>query len=211
VCSTALQGEVFQKNLLQRMACAILATQTFDGDDMGAIRLHREREARARGTTIHGNRAGAAHAVFAAQMRAGQMQMLAQKVRQRKANRHGLLVNRTIHGNADAAFPSQLPLPRGRAPFPEHARRARPRDACDMRKMRGHRRRDRHRPTTFAAASAKRSLHCFGPSRRPVSVLSAACARNGPFPMPRMVRRALLTGLVSHRSATLPSPARRQR
>ena len=94
--------------LLHGMSRAIFGAQTFDGDDLGAVGLHRQREARARAAPIHRDRAGAAHAVLAAKMRAGEMQMIAQKVRQRKANRHGLLVDPAIHGNLDAMFPSQL-------------------------------------------------------------------------------------------------------
>ena len=54
--------------------------QAFDGVDGLAGNLRRERQAAARGAAVDQHRAGAADAVLAAQMRAGQLQLLAQEV-----------------------------------------------------------------------------------------------------------------------------------
>src|SRR5262249_13801543 len=58
---------------------------TLDGLDTRAIALHREHEAAAHDHAIDAHRAGAAHAVLAADMAAGEAQVLAQEIDQGRA------------------------------------------------------------------------------------------------------------------------------
>ena len=57
----------------------------FDGLDLGAVALHREHETAAHHLAVHPHRAGAADAVLAADMAAGQAQIFAQEIDQRLA------------------------------------------------------------------------------------------------------------------------------
>ncbi len=56
--------------------------QAFDGFDLGAVALHRQHQAAAHDLAVDANGAGAADAVLAADMAAGQRQILAQKIDQ---------------------------------------------------------------------------------------------------------------------------------
>src|SRR6516165_9213128 len=56
--------------------------QAFDRLDIRTVRLNREHQACPDDLAIYPNRASAAHAMLAADMRSGQMQVLAQKVRE---------------------------------------------------------------------------------------------------------------------------------
>ena len=103
----ALQREILEEVLLHGMPRAVLRAQPLDGDDLGAVGLHRKREARARAAPVQRDRAGAAHAVLATEMRAGEMQMIPQEIRKREADRHGLLVGPAVHGHRDALLSSQ--------------------------------------------------------------------------------------------------------
>jgi hypothetical protein len=71
------------EGFLQRRELGV-AGEAFDGDDFGALGLHREHQAGAHGGAIDENGAGAAHAVLAADMGAGQPQMMAQAICQRE-------------------------------------------------------------------------------------------------------------------------------
>src|SRR6185503_16308860 len=105
-----------------RMARAVLGAQAFDGDDLGAIGLHRKRQARARAAAVHRDGAGTADAVFAAQMRAGEMQMIAEKIGKRQPHRHGLLVGPAVHGYIDFLLARQFSvLPPAPTPSPAPA------------------------------------------------------------------------------------------
>ena len=59
--------------------------QAFDGLDLGAVALHRENEAAAHDRAVEPHRAGAAHAVLAADMGAGERKIVAQEIDQRLA------------------------------------------------------------------------------------------------------------------------------
>ena len=59
--------------------------QAFDGLDRGAVALHRQHQAAAHDLAVHPHRAGAADAVLAADMAAGQRKVVAQKIDQRLA------------------------------------------------------------------------------------------------------------------------------
>ena len=59
--------------------------QALDGLDRGAVALHGQHQAAAHDLAVHPYRAGAAHAVLAADMASGQRQILAQEIDQRLA------------------------------------------------------------------------------------------------------------------------------
>ena len=51
-----------------------------DGGDLMAVGLHREHQAGARRASVEEDRAGAADAVFAAEMRAGEAELMAEEI-----------------------------------------------------------------------------------------------------------------------------------
>ena len=79
----ALQRVMLTEGFLQGRELGVTG-EPFDGHDLGALGLHREHQAGAHGCAVDENRAGAAHAVLAAHMGAGQPQMMAQAIRQRE-------------------------------------------------------------------------------------------------------------------------------
>ena len=66
---------------MQRREVGVVG-EPFDGYDLGALGLHGEHEAGAHRRAIDDNRAGAAHAVLAADMGASEPQMMAQAIGQ---------------------------------------------------------------------------------------------------------------------------------
>jgi hypothetical protein len=85
-----------------------IVCQALDGTHIGAVAGDCERDARTRRRAVDQQRTGATHAVFAAEMRAGQQPILAQEVSQVRARRHlgddGFAVQR----QRDAAHASAL-------------------------------------------------------------------------------------------------------
>ena len=77
----ALVAVVLHKGRLHGVQVAGLA-DAFDGRDLVAFMHHREREAAVHATSVHVDRAGAALAVVAAFLRAGQVEPFAQRVQQ---------------------------------------------------------------------------------------------------------------------------------
>ena len=73
-----LQCVMLVKCLLQRVQLLALG-KTLDGQQLGAVGLHGEHQAGARGLAVEQDRAGAADPVFAADMSAGQPEIFAQK------------------------------------------------------------------------------------------------------------------------------------
>ncbi len=71
------------KRFLQRREIGVVG-QPFDGNDLGALGLNRQHEAGTHGRAIDNDRAGAAHAVLAADMGSGEPQMVAQAIRERQ-------------------------------------------------------------------------------------------------------------------------------
>ena len=62
--------------------------QPFDGLDRCAVRLHRQHQAGTHDLAVHAHRAGAANPMLAADMSTGQLQMLAQEIRQIEPRQH---------------------------------------------------------------------------------------------------------------------------
>ena len=75
------------EGVLQRMQL-VAVRQAFDGADRAALGLHREHQAGAHRLAVDQHRAGAADAVLAADMRAGQAAIVADRVDQRAARLH---------------------------------------------------------------------------------------------------------------------------
>ena len=80
----ALQAVLFPEALLQRVQLAV-RRQPFDGRDRRAVGLHREHRAGLRAAAVDEHRAGAALARVAADVRAGEAEMLAQEVHEQQA------------------------------------------------------------------------------------------------------------------------------
>ena len=81
----ALKGVVADERLLHRMQAAVVAGQPFDRRDRAAVALRRERQARHDALAVEQHRARAAGALIAALLRAGQPELVAQRVEQRDA------------------------------------------------------------------------------------------------------------------------------
>ncbi len=75
----ALEPVVCGERPLQRVLVGSRA-ETLDGDDLRTVALHGEEQARAGRDTVHEDRAHAAHPVLAAEVGAGQPEVLAQRV-----------------------------------------------------------------------------------------------------------------------------------
>ena len=101
----ALQAVVLAESLLHRMQRAIRFGQALDGGDLGALTLQRERGAGLGRDAVDMNDASAALRGVAADMRAGQPQILAQELHQQGARfdvaGDGFAVHRHGHGRHD--------------------------------------------------------------------------------------------------------------
>src|SRR2546430_1021103 len=84
----ALQAVRLAEAVLQHAHRAVGPRETLDGGDAVAVRLHRVHEAGTHGFAVQHHRARAADAVLAADVRAGEEQVVAQPVDQRQARRH---------------------------------------------------------------------------------------------------------------------------
>ena len=82
----ALQAVVLVERLLDGMQLVGRGGDAFDGEQLVAVRLHRQHEARARRAPIEQDGAGAAHAVLAAEMGAGEPELMAHEVGKRHAH-----------------------------------------------------------------------------------------------------------------------------
>src|SRR5215470_20343126 len=80
----ALQGMMLAEARLQGRETLILR-EPFDGDDLTALRLHRQHQAAAHGLAVEEHSAGAANSMLAADMRAGEPQLMAQAIGERQA------------------------------------------------------------------------------------------------------------------------------
>ena len=80
----ALQRVALDERLLQIGDLAGIG-HALDGVDARAVALHRQHQAAAHDHAVDAHRAGAAHAVLAADMAAGEREVLAQEVDQRLA------------------------------------------------------------------------------------------------------------------------------
>ena len=81
----ALHAVGLAERVLQRRQLARPRRQALDGGDGVAVGLHREHQAGAHRRAVDQHRAGAADAVLAAGMRAGEQELVAQAVEQARA------------------------------------------------------------------------------------------------------------------------------
>src|SRR5467141_3456022 len=84
----ALQAVRLAEAVLQDAQRSVGFGETLDGGDAVAVRLHRVHEAGTHRLSVEHHRARAADAVLAADVRAGEVKVLAQPVHQRQARRH---------------------------------------------------------------------------------------------------------------------------
>ena len=91
----ALERMVTSKRLLQGRQRA-LPGERLDRLDLAAVDLHREQAAATHGHPVDEHRAGAADAVLAADVRAGQPQAMAEEVRQQEPRLDGLLYDAPV-------------------------------------------------------------------------------------------------------------------
>jgi hypothetical protein len=80
----ALQAMMLVKALLQSTERPIRRGKSLDRGDGLAVRLYGEHQARAGAEPVDQHRTGTAHTVFASHMRAGQIDLVAKKVRQQQ-------------------------------------------------------------------------------------------------------------------------------
>jgi hypothetical protein len=92
----ALQPMMVLKRLLQRVQPVAIG-ERFDRGDLLAVALHREHQAGARARPAEEDRARAACAVLASDVRAGEVQLVAQKIHQREACFHFTAVCLAVH------------------------------------------------------------------------------------------------------------------
>ena len=99
----ALQGvalvEMLAQHFHRRIVCAALERL-----NRAAVAHDRKSQARARGLSIHSDRAGAAGAVLAAEMRRGQPAAIAQEIGQRLTRLHVIGDLRAIQFDGSAEF-----------------------------------------------------------------------------------------------------------
>src|SRR5579884_31975 len=99
----ALQAVLVAVGLLDRMQLAVRAGQPFDRHQVGALSLDGEHDARAHGLAVHQDGAGAAYAVLASDVGAGQIALVAQEIHQRLADLDGALVLDAVDAQADGS------------------------------------------------------------------------------------------------------------
>src|SRR5262245_29436305 len=105
----ALQGMMLAKARLQGRETFILR-EPLDGDNFAALRLHCQQQTAAHGLAVEEHRAGTANPMLAADMRAGQPQLMAQAIGERQARLDRKLDLTTIdleanlHGVCSAAI-----------------------------------------------------------------------------------------------------------
>src|SRR5690242_8695027 len=90
------------KGLLQAVELAF-AGESLDGRHLLPVGLHREHQAGACGAALDEHGARAAHAVLAADVRAGEAELVAQEIGERQARLHGALVALAIDRDAELA------------------------------------------------------------------------------------------------------------
>ena len=79
----ALETVLLGERLLDRMKRRAGGREALDGHQLVPLRLYGEHQAGPHGPPVDENGAGAAHAVLAAEVRAGQVELVAQEVRER--------------------------------------------------------------------------------------------------------------------------------
>ena len=89
------------EGVLQRVQARAVARQSLDGVHPAAVGLHGEDQAGARGLAVDQHGAGPAGAVLAAQVRAGEAEVLAQQIREEHARDHARPPLGAVHDDGD--------------------------------------------------------------------------------------------------------------
>src|SRR6202051_3384769 len=209
---SALQTVMLVERLLQRVQGAVVNSDALDRQDLVPVGLHREHQARSRRIAVEENGAGAAHAVLAAEMGAGQAELMAQEIRQRHPHRHGGFMALAVDGDGNASRLAHglLPLPM-RSCALTSARRDSTVAKC--------RRYDAGAWISSMASSLRNASQIsrsrFSAMTSPISARSTSPARTGAGPMPpsasdRRVTLPLLSSSISAAAETMAkSPCRR--
>ena len=96
---------VLVKGLLQRVQLVRRRRDTFDGQEVVTVGLHGQHEAGSRRAPVEENGAGAAYAVLAAEVGAGEAKLVAHEVRERHAHLDFLfLVALAVDGQRNLAL-----------------------------------------------------------------------------------------------------------
>lgn len=90
---------VLVERLLERMEFAVLG-KPFNRQQIGTIGLYRQHNAGTHRFAVELDGTGAAHTVFAANMRTGQSEILAQKIRQQLARLTSCFAARAVDGKS---------------------------------------------------------------------------------------------------------------
>src|SRR5262249_679241 len=98
----ALQPVVLAERLLDGVE-SLAVGQAFHRHQRAAIELEREEQAASDRLTVEQHRAGAAHAVLAADVGAGEVEVVAEKIGQRRPGLDGPGIRAAVDGEADGA------------------------------------------------------------------------------------------------------------
>src|SRR5437667_35776 len=111
----ALQPVMLPERLLERVQPSV-AHQSLHGRDVGAVRLHGEHQAGARGLAVDEHGAGAADAVLATDVGAGEAEVLAQEVHEQLARLAAALAGRAVDGETNVSHARSPARASARAP-----------------------------------------------------------------------------------------------
>jgi len=121
---TALQRVSILKRTLQRMEFISIG-QAFHGMKISAVGLDRKQKTGTHGFAVHKNRASAANSMFTAEMGAGEIQILADKVRKRHSSFNESFVSSPVDCDFNHLLAAQwTTLPSDRASADSSTRRA---------------------------------------------------------------------------------------
>ena len=113
----ALQSVRFAKGGLQRIQLAVRTGEALDGLNLVTVGLHGEHDAGARRLAVEQNRARAAHAVLAADVRAGEAEVLAQEIAEQEPRLDAAFVSSPLTVTSIAIWVLTRALRLGRAVY----------------------------------------------------------------------------------------------
>src|SRR5262249_8879680 len=117
----ALEAVVFMEGLLQGMQLVGRGRDALDGENIMAVRLHREHQAGARRAIVEEDGACPANAVLAAEMGAGEAELVTDEISQCHADLDFFFVALAVDGQGDLSLLSPSPhRPPGRGPRAGH-------------------------------------------------------------------------------------------
>src|SRR5579875_693508 len=96
------------KRLLNRMERRGWSGKPLDGQDLAALGLYRQHQAGTSGSAVDEDCAGAADAMLAAKMRAGQTNILTQHIGQQFTHRYAAPVGPPVHFELDRCMCSTM-------------------------------------------------------------------------------------------------------